>query len=117
VRNRVLPALPLHPPMQYAPAGECIYCGSTKKLTTEHTIPYALGGAWVQPKASCTDCAKITATFEGQFCRTMLGPLRMLYDMPTRRPKDRPRHLALKVKYPTAPIGRWHTLIVTCALS
>jgi hypothetical protein len=27
----------------------------------------------------------------------------MLYDMPMRRPKDRPRHLALKVKYPSSP--------------
>lgn len=26
----------------------------------------------------------------------------MLYDMPTRRPKERPQHLPLKVKYPTS---------------
>ena len=102
VRNRVLPVLPPHPPKQYVPAGQCIYCGSTNKLTKEHIIPYALGGTWVQPNASCTDCSKITAIFEGQFCRTILGPLRMLYNMPTRRPKDRPRHLALKVKYPNS---------------
>ena len=31
--------------------------------------------------------------------RTIIGPLRMLYDLPTRRKKDRPKHLPLKVKY------------------
>ena len=51
------------------------------------------------PDASCKACAKITGAFEGEFSRTILGPLRMLYDMPTRRPKDRPKHLPLKVKY------------------
>lgn len=83
----------------YAPANQCIYCGSADNLTKEHIVPYALGGTWILPKASCAGCAKFTATFEGQFCRTILGPLRMLYNMPTRRPKDRPRHLGLKVKY------------------
>jgi hypothetical protein len=98
--RKSLPVLPTHPAKLYMLAGQCIYCGSTAKLTKEHIIPYALGGTWVQPKASCAECAKVTTTFEGQFCRTILGPLRMLYNMPTRRPKDRPRHLALKVKYP-----------------
>lgn len=52
------------------------------------------------PKASCSACAAVTGKFEGEFSRTILGPLRMLFNMPTRRPKDRPRHLPLKVKYP-----------------
>lgn len=51
------------------------------------------------PKASCASCAKITGAFEGEFSRTILGPLRMLYEMPTRRPKERPPDLPLKVKY------------------
>ncbi len=96
------PVLPSHDAKHYASMDKCIYCGSGSKLTKEHIIPYSLGGRWVLPKASCSDCAKITGAFEGEFSRTILGPLRMLYNMPTRRPKDRPRHLPLKVKYPTS---------------
>ena len=88
--------------MQFAPVGACIYCGATDGLTKEHIIPYSLGGNWTLPKSSCHGCAKITGAFEGDFSRTILGPLRMLYNMPTRRPKARPAHLPLKVKYPNS---------------
>lgn len=44
-------------------------------------------------------CATITGKFEGEFSRTVIGPLRMLFDLPTRRPNERPHHLPLKVKY------------------
>jgi hypothetical protein len=96
------PALPLHEAKRYPAVGQCIYCGSTDKLTDEHIVPFSLGGRWVLPKASCRNCAKVTGAFEGEFARTILGPLRMLYNLPTRRPKDRPRHLPLKVKYPSS---------------
>lgn len=92
--------LPVHASRRYDAVGRCIYCGSADKLSDEHIIPYALGGEWLLPKASCSECSKITSAFEGEFARTILGPLRMLYNMPTRRPKDRPKHLPLKVKYP-----------------
>jgi hypothetical protein len=65
-------------------------------------VPYSVGGNWLLPNSSCARCAKITGSFEGEFSRTILGPLRMLYDMPTRRPKERPKHLPLKVKYPAS---------------
>ena len=94
------PKLPTQPTRQYPAVGACIYCGAIDGLTKEHIVPYSAGGNWTLPKASCRDCAKITGAFEGEFSRTILGPLRMLYDMPTRRPKDRPAHLPLKVKYP-----------------
>ena len=96
------PALPTHPSKRYPAVGRCIYCGSAAGLTEEHIVPYALGGRWVLPESSCKACSKITGKFEGQLCRTILGPLRMLFNMPTRRPKERPRHLPLKVKYPTS---------------
>lgn len=92
--------LPKHAPRRYAPVGKCIYCGSGEPLSDEHIIPYSAGGRWILPKSSCTECAKISSAFEGEFSRTIIGPLRMLYNMPTRRPKDRPPHLPLKVKYP-----------------
>jgi HNH endonuclease len=94
--------IPSHAPRQYAPVGECIYCRCKDRLTKEHVIPYSAGGRWVLPEASCRDCAAATGAFEGEFARTILGPLRMLYNMPTRRPKDRPKHLPLKVKYRTS---------------
>lgn len=92
--------LPEHPLRHYSPANECIYCSSRERLTREHIIPLSAGGRWIFPKSSCQDCAAITGAFEGEFTRTILGPLRMLYNMPTRRPKDRPQHLSLSVKYP-----------------
>lgn len=104
-QNTIVPTRPSLPRQEakiYAPVGKCIYCGATDELTKEHIIPYALGGEWILPKASCKNCAKVTGAFEGEFARTILGPLRMLYNMPTRRPNDRPRHLPLKVKYPTS---------------
>lgn len=92
--------LPTHPPKRYPSVGECIYCGAKEHLTQEHVIPFSAGGRWVLPDASCKKCSAVTGAFEGEFSRTILGPLRMLYNMPTRRPKDRPDHLPLKVKYP-----------------
>ena len=44
----------------------------------------------------------MTGAFEGGFARTIIGPLRMLYNLPTYRPKERPQHLPLKVKYSTS---------------
>jgi HNH endonuclease len=100
--EKPLPQLPVQPAKVYAPADRCIYCGSKENLTKEHIIPFSLGGTWTFPKASCNACAKITGAFEGEFCRTILGPLRMLFNLPTRRPKERPKHLPLKVKYATS---------------
>ena len=88
-------SFPPHPPREFPPVKACIYCGATERLSTEHIIPFSAGGKWVLPKASCRTCAALTGTFEGEFARTILGPLRMPFNMPTRRPKERPRHLPL----------------------
>jgi hypothetical protein len=90
--------LPAHSDKRYDAVGGCIYCGSTSSLSDEHIVPLGLGGRWVLPKASCRDCAKKTSSAELAFLRTMFGPLRMYYDMPTRRPRERPEKLPLKVK-------------------
>ena len=94
--------LPEHDARRYEPVGECIYCGSREDLTDEHIIPFAAGGRWILPAASCKSCAAITGSFEGEVARTIIGPLRMLYNLPTRRKKDRPKQLPLKVKYPSS---------------
>lgn len=90
--------LPPLPDKTYRPVDSCIYCGNTSGLSDEHIIPYGLGGRWVLPRSSCAACAKITSAFEGTCQRTILGPLRMHYSLPTRRPKERPKTLPLKVK-------------------
>lgn len=93
--------LPTHSTRKYEQAGACIYCGDCGALSDEHIIPFGLGGQWIVPKASCVACAKTTGAFEGTCQRTMLGAFRMYYSLPTRRPKERPAQLSLKVKLTT----------------
>lgn len=90
--------LPNQPKKVYSPVGRCIYCGSTDKLTVEHIIPFGLGGRLELPDSSCHSCCKITSAFEHTCLRTMYGPLRLLYDLPSRRKKTRPPVLPIKVK-------------------
>lgn len=90
--------LPEHPHKKYRPADVCIYCGSQAKLHDEHIIPLALGGRWILPNASCNACGGKTSAFERRYNRTILGPLRMLYGIRSRRKKHRPKLLPLKVK-------------------
>ncbi len=90
--------LPNQPPRTYNPVGHCIYCGSTHKLSDEHIIPLGLGGCLVLPQASCSTCSEKTSKLERTCLRTMYGPLRMLYGLPTRRKKGRPETLQLKIK-------------------
>jgi hypothetical protein len=76
----------------YEPVGRCIYCGASDcELTDEHIIPFGLGGADILPKSSCKPCARITGKFEGVVQRTIFGDLRIFFNFPTRRKKDRPR--------------------------
>lgn len=102
--------LPQHSNRTYAPINRCIYCGGDNSLSDEHIIPLGLGGRWKLPKASCDRCATETSAFEQVCQRTMLGPLRMYYDLPTRRRKDRPEKLPLKVKL--TPEADWSYLDV-----
>jgi hypothetical protein len=90
--------LPVHPRKTYPVVNRCIYCGSSKAWSKEHIIPEGLGGMWVLPQSSCQICASKTSLFERTCQRTMLGPLRMYYDLPSKRKKERPKKLPLKVK-------------------
>ncbi len=103
-------SLPEHPHRRYQSAGVCVYCGSTAELHDEHIIPYALCGRWILPSASCADCGKKTGAFEGTCARTILGPLRMLYNIQSRRRKERPKTLPLKVR--KKPNADWTTIEV-----
>jgi HNH endonuclease len=76
----------------------CIYCGATDDLTDEHIIPLALGGNYVLPNASCVNCAKITAAFERRVLRGFMLDGRTAAAYPTRRPRERPLFLPLRVE-------------------
>ena len=91
-------SLPVHPHKIYAAVDHCIYCGGNNTLNDEHIVPLGLGGRWILPKSSCAECAKRTGAFERTCQRTMYGPLRMYYDLPSRRRSERPAKLPLKVK-------------------
>ena len=90
--------LPSQEKKVYPSVGKCIYCGNVDDLAMEHIIPYGLGGRIELPEASCRKCARITSNFEHTCLRTMYGPLRLLYGMPSRRKRSRPSTLPLKIK-------------------
>lgn len=92
--NRLLPD---HPQRDYSAVNRCIYCGSISNLSREHIVPYALGGRWVLPRASCDACSRVTSAFERTCTRTILGALRMMYNIASRRKHERPRFLPLLV--------------------
>lgn len=103
--------LPKQPRELYPSPGKCIYCGAKGNLSDEHIIPFALGGNLILQNSSCADCATLTSAFELTCLRTMYGPLRLLYDLPTRRPKKRPKKLPLKVKF-SSDETEWQTTLV-----
>ena len=98
IADKLRALLPEHAARTYDPVGRCIYCESAQDLGDEHIIPLGLGGRIVLPKSSCKTCSGQSSAFERTCLRTMFGPLRMLYDLPSRRRGDRPRTLPLKVK-------------------
>ena len=82
-------------PMVFGPIKRCIYCPSTDGLTTEHVIPFALGGAIILLDVSCPACREITRKFEEDFLRSDLGHFRAQANFPTRKKKERPTHKIL----------------------
>jgi hypothetical protein len=82
---------------EYPSFGECIYCGkkaSEVKLTTEHIVPFSLGGNAVILKASCEGCAEETKKLENEIGRKVLWDFRTHAKVQTRRPKERPTELS-----------------------
>jgi hypothetical protein len=90
--------LPTHSAKTYEAMNCCVYCRATHGLSDEHIIPLGLGGRWLLPRSSCANCSAKSAAFERTCQRTMWGPLRMYFDLPSRRPGERPKTLPLKVK-------------------
>ena len=90
--------LPEQPALIYPAANVCIYCRAKRDLSDEHIIPFGMGGRLLLPKSSCRTCSTITSEIERTCLRKMYGPLRLLYGLPSRRAKNRPVTLPLKVR-------------------
>lgn len=92
----------------FPPVNRCIYCGARDKpLAKEHIIPFALGGNLVLPKASCSDCARVTMKFEQTCARTMFGPMRIRMGMQTRNKRERPSTIETIVAKPGGVIEKF----------
>ena len=70
---------------RYLPYGKCIYCDSVQNLTTEHIVPFGLGGNLELPQASCTRCATETSKIERAILRGELRPVRVFRALQSRR--------------------------------
>jgi hypothetical protein len=91
-------AVEIHTTFRSNPVGSCIYCGRTDQLTEEHAVAFALGGGLILPEASCGPCAAITSAFERKVLRGFMRDARTAGRFPTRRPKERPATIPIKVK-------------------
>lgn len=77
---------------RFAPYGKCIYCDAMEGLTTEHIIPFGLGGTLELPQSSCLRCATETSRIERAILRGELRPVRVLRALQSRRKhKDAPQ--------------------------
>lgn len=92
------------PAKLYQPLNFCAYCGSTDSLSTEHIIPFGLGGKLILPKASCEECRKATSKVEDFVLRKYLCPLRSYLSLPSRKPAHRPTSYKLTLQRGT---HRW----------
>jgi hypothetical protein len=69
--------------------GSCIYCGSTKKLTSEHVVPLGLGGDFELPGASCAGCQEITSLIERRVMEEQFTGPRLAIGYPSRHARAR----------------------------
>jgi hypothetical protein len=92
-------AAAIGPRQTFPGIGRCIYCGSTTAdLRDEHIIPYSLWGEFVMLKASCQQCANVTSAFERDCARGIYRELRVFHQYPTRRPRERPTHMPVRIE-------------------
>ena len=91
------PFLPTIGRKVYPPLGYCMYCGSTEELTSEHIVPFALGGEIELLDSSCKECAKITSKFERALLRGQLWRARLALGFKSRRKhRDAPTHTTVE---------------------
>lgn len=84
----------------FKPANICIYCkNKSGVLSTEHIIPFSMGGKFELPKASCKSCSTITSKFEMDVARRLYHVVRALYGVQSRRPQKIPKNSPVIIKY------------------
>lgn len=83
--NDPYPSLEKMERKRYSPYGECIYCGAKGSLTSEHIIPFGLGGTLELPQSSCVRCAAETSKVERAVLRGELRPVRVFRALQSRR--------------------------------
>jgi HNH endonuclease len=87
------------PAMQYPPAQRCVYCfktreQTTKELTDEHIIPFALQGHLLLPRAVCEGCQPIiNEQIEQPLLNEMFWNIRFRGRLQKRSPSKRPQTL------------------------
>jgi hypothetical protein len=64
--------------------GQCIYCGSTKDLTSEHVVPFGLGADFELPGASCGRCRDVTSLIERRVMEEQFTGPRLAIGYPSR---------------------------------
>jgi hypothetical protein len=83
---------------RYPPYGRCIYCDAEGGLSTEHIVPFGLGGTLELPEASCACCAVETSKVERAILRGELRPVRIYRALQSRRKhRDAPSSYPLVV--------------------
>jgi hypothetical protein len=80
------------------PLNYCAYCGSTESLSTEHIIPYGLGGELILLKGVCDECRKAIADIEDVVLCRYLCALRSHLCLPSRKPQHRPASYKLALQ-------------------
>jgi len=95
---------------KYPPIGVCIYCGGdggAAGLSSEHIVPFSVGGNAEILKASCSTCATITSRLERHLARNIFWETRIHTNTQTRRPSERPNVLPARVS-----IGKRHETLI-----
>lgn len=69
--------------------GSCIYCGSTGILSSEHVIPFGLGGDFELPGASCSGCRDVTSSIERRVMEQQFTGPRLAIGYPSRHARAR----------------------------
>lgn len=96
--DEVRPKMSRIPRVTFGPIKRCIYCGADTDMTTEHIIPYGLGGNLELLKGSCKECAKTTGRFEQICLQKTFNLIRIKYGVSTRNPKKRIHNLPIKIE-------------------
>lgn len=93
---------------KYDAVGHCIYCqdsGPTVTLTSEHVVPYFMGGNVELLGSSCLKCNKITSRLDGYCANRVMHGFRHHYGIQSRT-KSKPATVPVEFKTPHGMVTR-----------